>query len=362
MSINNDGYTGVDIEQIAIEKNVLVGVQTPNIKPTIKVDVKGKTLPKAVISPNKGMTLDPVHGFTASYADTSWLSHGGIYSMTSGNKMNFTTGAGGFEFLSVGPLKLNTTFVDYFTTYAFNVKTRLFTVSASKRAQIMGGRIDFNFDDIYFSGNINILNNVAVQGAMFVNGELYCTHMTTMGQKNFTKDSADLTGFINPSQSFVVFEGASVQAPVLSPFITCAISLQLPDPIGELINIPCLIKFPNGISLASDKVLTDTPESMGIISQGSIRTSSNVPSDLIGPGHNHEFIGPSCEYTESTSKTFEEAKKAMESKTPSKSKKTIPNGASSMKQFLQQCEDAVSKRIKDYLVRAKKYVIGIFKS
>jgi biotin-(acetyl-CoA carboxylase) ligase len=225
----------------------------------------------------------------------------------------------------------------------------------------MGGRIDFNFDDIYFSGNMNILNNVAVQGSMFVNGELYCTHMTTMGQRNFTKDSADLTGFINPSQSFVVFEGASAQAAAIAPFITCAITLQLPDPFGEMLNIPCLIKFPNGISLASDKVLTDTRESKGTVSQGSARTSANVKSDLIGPGHNHEFIGPSCEYTASTSETFKEAKKAMESKTPSKAKKTVPNGASSMKQFLQQCEDAVAKRMKDYALRAKKYVLGIFK-
>jgi hypothetical protein len=37
MSINNDGFSGVDIEQIALEKNVLVGVQAPNINPVVVV-------------------------------------------------------------------------------------------------------------------------------------------------------------------------------------------------------------------------------------------------------------------------------------------------------------------------------------
>jgi hypothetical protein len=54
MSINNEGLSGVDVEQIALEKTILVGTQAPNIKPAIKVDVNGKSLPKAVISKNGG--------------------------------------------------------------------------------------------------------------------------------------------------------------------------------------------------------------------------------------------------------------------------------------------------------------------
>lgn len=37
MGLNNDGYSGVDIEQIALEKRVIVGTQAPNTFPCIKV-------------------------------------------------------------------------------------------------------------------------------------------------------------------------------------------------------------------------------------------------------------------------------------------------------------------------------------
>jgi hypothetical protein len=132
--------------------------------------------------------------------------------MTSGNKMNFVTGAGGFEYISCGPSKFNTAFVDFLTTYAFNVNTRLFTVSVTERAHLMGKRIDFDFDETYFTGNINFINNIAMNGSLFVNGELYCTHMTSMAQINSTHPSPDLSGYINPGQSFVVFSGASKKA------------------------------------------------------------------------------------------------------------------------------------------------------
>lgn len=41
MGINNDGFSGVEIEQIALEKNVLVGIQCPNLTPSVKVEVNG---------------------------------------------------------------------------------------------------------------------------------------------------------------------------------------------------------------------------------------------------------------------------------------------------------------------------------
>jgi hypothetical protein len=46
MGLNNNGQSGVDVEQIALEKIIIVGAQAPNISPTIKVDENGKSLPK----------------------------------------------------------------------------------------------------------------------------------------------------------------------------------------------------------------------------------------------------------------------------------------------------------------------------
>lgn len=265
MGINNDGYGGVDIEQIALEKNVLVGVQCPNITPAIKIEETGQSLPDAVIDENAGMSVEPGSGFTCSYADTSWLSHGGIYSMTSGNKMNFTTGAGGFEFICCGPMKMNTAFIDVFTTFAVNIKARLFTVSTSQRTHLMGKRIDFDYDETYFTGNTKFINNTAMNGSLFVNGELFCSHMTSMGQMNSTDCSADMSGYINPGQSFVVFSGASDAAKLLQPTIDCMIAIPFPDPINQTKKVPCKITFINGLSFASDATIKKCPVTESVI-------------------------------------------------------------------------------------------------
>lgn len=362
MSINNDGYSGVEIEQIGLEKNILVGVQSPNINPAVKIEAKGRTLPLASISKNGGMEISPSHGFLCSYADTSWLSHGGIYSVTSGNKMNFNTGSGGFEFSTCGPLKFNTVYADYFATHAFNVTTRLFTIVTSQRTHLMGTRIDIDYDDIYFSGNANFINNVAFNGSVFINGELFCTHMTSMGQLNRTKDSSDLIGYVNPGQSFVIFSGASQVAKQMQASIDCQITIPFPEPIGQTLKVPCKIVFPNGISLASDTTVAKTPDTITIIAQGAGRIPSTECADITGPGHDHEFIGPSCHYRPDTATVFEEAAEMMKSTTPSKAKKTQLNGCSSFEEFLEQCEQAATKKVKDYLLRTKSYVLGIFKN
>ena len=362
MGINNDGFSGVEIEQIALEKNVLVGVQCPNLTPSVKVEVNGQALPVATITKDGGMTIDPGFGMACSYADTSWLSHGGIYSMTSGNKMNFTTGAGGFEFISCGPLKINSALVDFFTTYAVNIKSRLFTVASTERTHLMGKRIDFDYDETYFTGNTNFINNMALNGSVFVNGELYCTHMTSMGQTNSTQPSPDLTGYINPGQSFVAFNGASNAAKSLQPQVDCTITLQFPEPISKLLTIPCKLSFTNGLSFASDATIEKCKETTGVIAQGSARSCDVKTSDLMGSGHTHEFIGPSCSYVKDTSAVFEEARQMMESRTPSKAKPTTPGGCTSWEEYANQCKEALTNAGTKFLSNAANYILNIFPS
>ena len=363
MGSNNDGFNGVEIEHIALEKNVLVGVQSPNLSPCVKIDANGKSLLKVVYSENAGISMDSTHGFDCKYADTSWLSHGGIYSMTAGNKMNFTAGGGGFEMSTNGPTKFNTVFADFWATHAFNVNTRLFTVSSSQRTHLMGGRIDLDYDETYINGNVNLINNVSVNGSLYVNGELYCRHMTGVGQRYNTKNSADMTGYINPQQSFVVFSGASTSAQSLQPAIDCTISIPFPDPIGKTMSLPCKITFTNGISLASDSTMASaSAETTATITQGAARTPNPNTSDLMGPGHSHEFVGPPFQPSNDSSMFFAEAKEAMESNTPMNAKKSMPNGCSSIEQFASIIEQAITDAAAGYEERAKSYILGLFSS
>lgn len=360
MGSNNDGFSGVEIEHVGLEKNILVGVQAPNITPCLKIDETGKSLPKFNFSDKIGMEANPHQGFDCKYADTSWLSHGGIFSVTAGNKMNFTTGSGGFELTTCGPTKFNTVFADFWATHAFNVNTRLFTVATSQRTHLMGTRIDFDYDETYFNGNITFINNVAMNGSLYVNGEIYCRHMTGIGQRNQTSPSPDLTGFINPEQSFVIFSGASTVARAMQPAIDCTIQMPFPDPIGKTLTVPCKITFMNGISLASDSTISDAPEAQTLIAQGSNRVANPQSSDITGPGHIHEFVGPPFQPSGGSTEFFKEVKTAMESKTPTQAKKVQPNGCSSLEEFTSQCEEALTNTIKGYLVRLKGYIFGMF--
>lgn len=362
MSINNDGLSGVDIEQIALEKAIIVGTQAPNVKPVIKVDENGKSLPEVKISENGGVQVYKTSGYDCTYADTSWLSHGGIYSVVAGNKINLTAGAGGFEWATAGPSKFNVAFQDFYCTHCFNVNTRLFTVAATKRMHLMGGRIDFQFDQTYFTGNAHFLNNVTMGGSLFVNGELYCSHITTQEQKNFTDSSDDSKAFINAGQSFMMFNGASIAAQTeiatalgseMHPaFIECFISINLPSPIGK-VQLPCKIAFPKGISLMSDALYTNSPESKTILLQGNSRPigCGVKKSDVSGPGHRHSVSGPAVNYVKDTSAVYKEAKDMMDSDTPSTSKPCVPNGGTSVDVVLKQVEEAAMNEVKSYLGR-----------
>jgi hypothetical protein len=54
MGQNNDGIAGVDVENIAIEKTIVVGMQAPNQFPTMKIDENGRALPKLEVATNGG--------------------------------------------------------------------------------------------------------------------------------------------------------------------------------------------------------------------------------------------------------------------------------------------------------------------
>ena len=92
---------------------------------------------------------------------------------------------------------------DFFCENCFNVNTRLFTIAGTERAHLMGGRIDFNFDETYFTGNINFLTNVIVNGGLMVNGGLYCPQITTIKVPNVSMAASD-TIRINPNQTFTI--------------------------------------------------------------------------------------------------------------------------------------------------------------
>lgn len=356
MGLNNDGYSGVDTEQIALEKVVLVGTQAPNVFPAIKISDTGVSLPKMKIS-SAGTMFVPSAGWDCSYVDNSWLSHGGIYSLSVGNKINISAGAGGFEWITSGPSRISTPYQDFLCSHAFAVNTRLFQIATTERTHLMGTRLDLQYDEIYIQGNTNFTNNVHVNGSMFVNGELYCSHLTTMQQDNHTSPSDTIKGFLNPAQSYIIFDGASIGAKEvgIKPMenalphkiggITATIAANLPV-IGQ-IDVPCLLTFPKGISLLSDAMLHIKPETETIVLNGGNRPigAGVNKSDFVAPGHVHKFVGPSCGYTSNTGDVYKEAAEAIQSETPGTAKPTTPNGCATLEQVPKMIADAAQNSL-----------------
>ena len=369
MGLNNDGYSGVDIEQVALEKTILVGTQAPNTFPCMKIDQNKKFLPEMTIIESKGTNIESSAGYDCGYIDTSWISHGGNFNLHVGNVIKFSAGGGGFEWVTSGPSRISTPYQDFLCTHCFNVNTRLFRVASTERTHLMGTRIDIQYDSVYIMGNTNFTNNVHINGGLFVNGELFCSHMTSMGQTNFTAPCGMLKAEINAAQSFMVYNGASLgaeqlvipslgwaqadQLPDKPGFIDCYIAVQLP--VIGLVEVPCRIGFPKGISLVSDNSLFEPSGEMSpTIVQNFTNANTRVPGygkevdDIIGSGHQHSFVGPSCEYITNTGEVYAQAKAAIESDTPASAKETVPNGCATLDQVPKMLMNAVQNSLWEY--------------
>ena len=350
MSSNKNGLNGLDVEQIALEKSILVGVQSPNTIPAIKTDLNGKSLPQVEISPNGGSQVYQTSGYDCSYADTSWISRIGVYSVTSGNTMIFNTGTGGFSWHTDGPCRIKTCYQDFWCENAFSLQTRLFKVNTTERAHLMGTRLDLEFDEIVIQGNTSFTNNVIINGGLFVNGELYATHITTQKQQFWTEESTNSTAFVNPNQSFTVIDGNSTSALATVPTmgINAMITIDLPV-VGNLVNFPCRIKFPNGVSLISDATVLRSAGAAGaLIATGQVFDGADIP-DVIGQGHSHAYFGPAVNLKDSTTDVWADAADVIPKNTPTPAKESVPNGEETLDIVKDKILDLVKKRAENFL-------------
>lgn len=312
-NVNTSGLNGTSTTQTAMDYSVFVGVQSPNLFPAVKIEQNGKSLPASSISKNKGTYTLPSSGYDCGYIDNSWLSHGGICSIAAGNKINLSAGNGGIEFKTKGPNKFMVPYQDFFCENCFNVNTRLFTIAGTERAHLMGGRIDFNFDETYFTGNINFLTNVIVNGGLMVNGGLYCPQITTVKVPNVSMAASD-TIRINPNQTFTITIDKSKP-----------LTLKLVGEITEGAKEIQIAEITGGFNLQGDMASND--------------------GETIG--HFHEYWGPALRYANSTAEFYEKAQKAFSTDTPITPQPSYPNGCETMEQVKNLFEKEVVKPVKD---------------
>lgn len=381
MATNNDGMGGAKIEHIALEQTTMIGMQSPNEFMSVREGDDRVSLPVMTISPNKGCDVSNKKMYDCEPIDTSWLSYGGKYTLGIGNKWHIRVGGGGIYTETIGPIMNDGEIVINNIKKGFFVQTNLFQVFAGKRAMLSGNRIDFDFNETYFKGNAQFLNNAVFNGGVYVNGELICNHITTQKQKGLTSFNEDIQSYVNPAQSFHVYNGASLAAKkyvnegLLSGiwraidwtdvdeklqggmvdiewFIDLDPILQLLPGLGEIlgtalrqIHIPCKIAFPNGISLISDALDFQQPTLYPSIHFSQrIIGDATTKSDTFGPGHSHVYDCPACNYVSDTTSLYEEGSKILQS-TPLKHKSTVFGGADS----IDKAKEEITKLAQEYI-------------
>ena len=86
MATNNDGMGGVKIEHIALEQTTLIGVQSPNKRPSTRESNDRVKIPTVKFKDTTGITVVEEPVYDCDVIDNSWLSYGGKYTLGVGNK------------------------------------------------------------------------------------------------------------------------------------------------------------------------------------------------------------------------------------------------------------------------------------
>lgn len=383
MATGNDNMGGVKISHIAMEETKLIGMQNPNIRPSSRESKDRLTLPILKVT-DGGCKITDKPVYDCDMIDNSWLSYGGKYTLGVGNKWHIRVGSGGIYTETTGPIINDGEMCINNIKAGFFVQTKLFQVISEERTMLTGKRIDFDFDESYFTGNVSFFNNVLINGGLYVNGELLCNHITTQKQVNLTEFSEDTHGFINPNMSFHIFQGQSLAAikyTQKSLLGTTFEGLDVHDAderidwvdaelaintdfieqilpglndvgiglIKMLLCLPIKLKFPKGISLISDATDMDNPTVYTQLqAQPRIPGDAVQKSDVFGPGHQHSFSGPACNYVTDTKAMYKEGQKIHQN-TPLKHKQTVPNGADSLDAAIAQTKKMGENYVKKYV-------------
>lgn len=382
MATGNDSMGGVKISHIALDETKLIGTQNPNKRISVRESNDREQLPTLSIN-GGGCSVKDVPVYDCEMIDNSWLSYGGKYTLGVGNKWHVRVGSGGIYTETSGPIMTDGEIAINNIKKGYFVQTKLFQVISEERTMLTGKRIDFDFDEYYFNGNVSFINNVAINGGLLVNGELMCNHMTTQKQTNLTEFSEDTQGFINPNMSFHIFQGQSLAAIKYTQKSLLGTSFEGMDVhdaderidwvdaelaintdfleqilpglndvgiglIKMLLCLPIKLKFPKGISLISDATDMDNPTVYTQLQlQPRIAGDAVEKSDLFGPGHQHSFTGPACNYMKDTEAMYKEGTKILQD-TPLSHKPTVPTGADSLDAAIQQTKEMGQNYVKKY--------------
>lgn len=365
-SANNDGINGVDIQQIAVQKAIIVGFQSPNLFPNVRMNNRGAETTVLDIG-KAGSTILDGAAPTAQPVDTSWFSHGGKLTLAAGNVMDVNVGGGGFNLCTNGPCNIKSEIGSVDSKRGYTVKTDLFYVIATDRMRAVGLRGDFQFNQTYFKGNVNFINNVHINGGLYVNGQLFTNHITSQAQLNYTIQDEEqgniLQANINPFQTFLPYSAAMSDADFKSTFgsvlqstkLPIAVKVKVGNEISDIAkffaelqtgNLRLELTFCEGLSLLSANQMKSSAAFGTFLNNFSDSVSTDC-GDIMIPPHSHMYYTPAFTPLGDSDNVSEQAKAIMGQK-PVRHKPNVVDGCQTLKQHFNKLKKKIENNVKQY--------------
>lgn len=165
----------------------IVGTE-PNTYPTARVEDTGKELVSLAANEATGVTNGKSAIAKYEEIDNSSDHHGGTMSFVCMNNFNVDSGGGGINLNTCGNVSI------FASGGLANIIAPLQTTIASfivslvaKSAVVLSGKLLYvETEKTTFEKSVFFNKNTVVNGGMFVNGELFASHLTTPNQMNFT--------------------------------------------------------------------------------------------------------------------------------------------------------------------------------
>lgn len=184
------GNGGDEISFIKRHKYEQVGA-TFNDYPSIRIDDKGRSQPSEILISDKGTFLNHDYASHIEEIDNSSIFPCGNDDKIIGNRYTRTVGSGGVGMKTTGTMELGSTL--------FKVGSKEIHLNANHGIKI--GSEDYidiqsmktislrTNRQVYIGGGVGINGNTTIAGGLYVEGELYCQHITAPIEVHETQDT-----------------------------------------------------------------------------------------------------------------------------------------------------------------------------
>ena len=369
-----------DIEIVFGDKVIIAGVD-PNLNPSVRKDNAGRSVKETKVTKSLGNVEIEKTKPVVTECDNSSDRPTGMINLVGMNGVKIEAGSGGIDLISAGNISFmpGGGICNIAAPESIGCVSKNINIASTGATSIAGGSLSVESQTSSFSKNVAMNGNAKINGGCFINGEAFIPHMTTQRQENYTSDSGECAGFLNPLQTFILLPGDKTLVEAAVPGDYRALYLKLDFNVKSIValiqdvisgNIPSEPTIPLYVKPLLTHII-----SKGLLNQlapivPSLKTAliqehpkllslfdlTDSEPDFNVLGHRHKFVGPACSYVDSTADLYKEAA-AVDGDEIIKHKPCEANGgASAFDEMIKEDKEAVTNWFKAWFKRIGKNI------